>query len=457
MKALLSFQERRILNILYALSVDKKFMTMNEIQTMNECSDRTVQSDLERIQDFWGEKINLETFENAVFLPHRSKGKLHQYIYDILLQSLHSNIILSVFFNPNQTIEFHAQNTHISTSHAQRTINDTNLFLAQHKLILSKSNGRLFLEGNSELNLRNFMAEFLNQNQPLLTCFKEEKIMETYSSILRKAFASQSIHMNELMLNQLSLAFYVSVIREQQGFKTIDQDHHFTDFDFEIDDHFQYSKEEIKAGLSHFNDFVFLYHENDALRQKINKHVQIFVEIDTFQDQKDNAEKIVEIVYLFMILKYYDMTKLTRLLDRTELFGKELIADQEAVFKDLFAGFEDYDTNYRNFLLKYMNQLIFWISLELNELDLPTKKSILVLSDLGESHALGLKNFLQTHFQNHTFDTVNTSQVRLEELINNYDLVISTNLLNFNTKVPFIEVNDYISQRDLARIFQAVR
>ena len=161
MKQLLSFQDRRIVNILYALTIDHDYMTLKQIQEMNECSDRTVQSDIAKIKDFWGGRINLRHFEHVVFLENKSLGKLHQYIYEILEQSLPCNLLISIFYNPEENMDFHAMETHISTSHAQRTLADINGFLTEQGITVSKAGGKYFLEANSEMNLRYFISEFL--------------------------------------------------------------------------------------------------------------------------------------------------------------------------------------------------------------------------------------------------------------------------------------------------------
>lgn len=460
MKQLLSFQERRIVNILYALTIDYDYMTLKQIQDMNECSDRTVQSDIIRIQDFWEGRIKLLHFEHVVYLENRSLGKLQQYIYEILEQSLPCNLLLSIFFNPEENMEHHALETHISTSHAQRTLIDIDTFLKRHSLMISKNNGKHFIEGNSEMNLRYFMNEFLIQYQTISKSFLSKKLMDGLIKILDEAFKFHKINLTELHLNHLNLAFYLSILREKQGFKIINDDDEFHEFDFIIEDDLEFTHQEIRNGLTLFNDLVFIYRNNRHLEEKIYKNSNKLMQGNGFGHLVEDLKIITEPIYLFMIMTYCNPTKLERLLDRSILFGQESRKVRKKFFDLVIKEINTYEDNLKNFLINHINSLIFWVSLELPNYQIPIPQKILIISDLGENHAIDLKHYLETLFSYHRFETGSTLNGLSESLkseINRFNLIISTTLLNFDPGVRMVEIDDFISERDLARIFTALR
>lgn len=460
MRQLLSFQERRIVNILYSLTIDHEYMTLKQIQEMNECSDRTVQSDIDTIKDFWGGRIAIRHFEQAVFLENRSLGKLHQYIYEILQQSLTCNLLISIFFNPEENMDFHAMQTHISTSHAQRTLSDINSFLNRHNIMISKTGGKHFLEGNSEMNLRFFMTEFLIQYQPIMNSFKNREVMLTLIKVLEEAFIFHKIKLNELLLNQLSLAFYLSIIREKQGFKMIDSEDQFSNFDFNLPEDFKFTKYEVKAGLNQFNDLIFLHYNNHELRERVSRNVKTFTEIESFGGIIQNPNDLSDSIFLYMLMVYVNNTKLERLLDRSVLFGQESQKMKTDLFEIVHEQIATYDPNFKNFVLEHLDVLIFWVSLTLPKNKLKIPKKILVISDLGKDHATGLKDFIKTYFSYHHFTCGSTLLGLDEDVIKNidsFDLIISTTILVFDTKVPIVEINDFVSPQDLQGVFMALR
>lgn len=460
MKELLSFQERRIVNILYALTVEHFYLTLKEIQTMNECSDRTVLSDIERIRDFWGDKIELNNFENVLFLQDNSMGKLHQYIYDVLNQSLLCNLLVSVFFNPEENMDFHALETHISTSHALRTLNDIDAFLKRHDLMISKTSGKHFVEGNSEANLRYFMSEFLIQYQPIKKTFTNKKLMMTLLGIVKEAFEFKGISLNELMLNQMTLVFYVSILREKQGFALMDSIDQFEDFDFRVDETLEFTKEEVKAGLNQFNDFIFVYNKNLHLEKTLHDTFDKFIKKHNLHHVFKDADIISKPTYIFMILTYCNPTELERLLDRTVIFGKESKKTKAKTFELIYETIDNFSPNMKNFLLKHLDQLIFWISLEISNYDIGIQKKVLIISDLGEQHASDLKTFIELFYGHHHFNsasTINGLAVDVQKTLDDYDLIISTTLIDNESSTPCIEINDYISESDMGRIFTALR
>lgn len=460
MKNLLSFQERRIVNILYALSVEEDYMTLKDIQKMNQCSDRTVLSDIRQIRDFWGDKIILEHYEHVLFIRNKSMGKLHQYIYDVLNQSLLCNLLVSVFFNPEENMEYHAIESYISTSHALRTLSDVNSFLKDHKMTISKANGKHFIEGNSELNLRYFMGEFLLQYQPIHKSFSSKELMLDLLEILRKAFAHHKIILNELLLNHFNLFFYLSIIREKQGYPLLNSMDQFKSFDFDWKHEELFTKDDVVLGLKQFNDFIFVYSKNKNLENKIKRYLSQWTEKDFIKKVLNNPSSIAESIYIYMISVYCNPTKLEKLLDRSIIFGQESQKLKSKAFEVILKQIHSMDVSMKNFLLEHLNPIIFWVALDLKDYHIVSSKKVLVISDLGKDHADDLKYYLEHFFPHHQFHTEETlhglSKDPIKDL-DHFDLIISTTSLPYDKKVPIIEINDFISQDDLGRVFTALR
>lgn len=80
MKQLLSYQEKRIINILYELCVNRDYMTNKEIQEMNQCSDRTVIKDLDYINNCKKTSMYIDFLGDSVRLRNGSLGNLRRFV-----------------------------------------------------------------------------------------------------------------------------------------------------------------------------------------------------------------------------------------------------------------------------------------------------------------------------------------------------------------------------------------
>lgn len=460
MKEILSFQEKRIINILSALSLSENSMSVLGIQDMNDCSDRTVINDLEKISDLWGQKLQLSQLENTITIENRSTGLLLECIYDVLKDSLLSSLLLSIFFYPEEKIQFHADKVHISVSHAQRSLADLKTFLNKHKLLVSKNKGRHFLEGSSEVHLRFFMTQLLSQKQKIIDSFPNKDTMLELFDITHKAFKENGITLNALQVQEMTLALYISILREQQGFKLIDAPDTFKDLSFKLKHPFPFTKDEIRSGLELFSDAVFVYHQNLPLKERVLKHTNIAISNLSFKENITNIDTIAETIYVYMILDYANTVKLEKLLDRSLIFGLQCQKMYKDNYLEVNKQIEFLDLNLKNYIQRHLPHLIFWVSLERADSHIRNTKSILIVSDLGLKHASDLKSFLEQHFNHHYFDIESSLQGFSKELLDKfklYDCIITTSPLNHDTEIPIVEISDFISQHDLSRIFMALR
>lgn len=460
MKEILSFQEKRIINILSALSLSEMPLSILEIQAMNDCSDRTVINDIEKILDLWGQKLQVKQLENTIVNENKSTGLLQECIYDVVKDSLLSNLLLSIFFHPEEKIQFHADMVHISVSHAQRSLTDLKPFLNKHKLLISKNKGRHFLEGSSEVHLRFFIRELLSQKQKITDSFPNKDMMMELFDITKKAFKDQGMVLNDLKVQEMTLALYLSILREKQGFKLIDAPDTFKDFTFKIKQTLPFTKDEILEGLNLFSDAVFVYHQNLLLKERVLKYSQIAISNLSFHQNITDIKTIAETIYLYMIFDYSNTVKLEKLLDRSLIFGLQCQKMYKDNYKEVDKQIGFLDLNLKNYIQGHLAQLIFWVSLERANSHIRNTKSIVIVSDLGLQHASDIKNFLEEHFNHHYFDMESSLQGFSQELLKKlklYDCIISTTSITLETKIPIVEISDFISQHDLSRIFMALR
>ncbi|CAM3560456.1 helix-turn-helix domain-containing protein [Erysipelothrix urinaevulpis] len=457
MKQLLNYQENRIINILKELTIYRYFMTLKEIQEMNQCSDRTVLNDLKFIETFHDPKLEFNTIGDTVSLKHRSIGNLRFVYQQILNQSNHVNILLSIFFNPYQSIDFHAENAHISASHAQRSLSNIQAFLNEHSASLSKHKGYYYINAKSELTLRFLLTDFLVDVRSLRQSFPDQKTMVELLQRLKTEISQYDLFLDELHLNHLNLFFYVSILRESQGFELNSK----TLFG-KVPIHSNVLTEsQIQAGLEAIKIIGQSYLDNKALKNEILNEVQIFLTEQKFNTDIYNEKVITESIYQLLILKKHYNGHPKAFLRRSKMYGEKFRLQNKLLSDKIGQAVFDSQYEFTETIARNIDEIIFWVSMEIPDFIIPVSKKILVLSDFGDNHAYDLQLFVRNHFTQHTICSKGilngiSPDLKNEIETNQYDIIISTTYLDILHQGTTVHINDYPNETDLLEIYRAI-
>ncbi|HEY4544758.1 MAG TPA: HTH domain-containing protein, partial [Tissierellaceae bacterium] len=101
----LSAKDRRHLNIIEYLVFKENYISVYEIEKLNQCSNRTVYNDIEEIYQRFGKQLDASFSKNVLKIRNISSGNYEQIQKKILNKSTEINVMKTVFEKSNVTVE----------------------------------------------------------------------------------------------------------------------------------------------------------------------------------------------------------------------------------------------------------------------------------------------------------------------------------------------------------------
>lgn len=370
--------------------------------------------------------------------------------------------MLSIFWYPYKNIEFHAENAHISPSHAQRSLANISDFLEQHDAQLSKSKACYYIEGKSEQNLRFLFADIMIEYQTILDFFPSEKFMLELLEILKTSLINHNMKLDDLHLHNLNMVFFLSIMRESQGFHLHNKIDFLDEFEVEMRSYNSeglFNEKAIHSGLEQMAILMHSYNYYLPLKEEITKEIYKFIPIN--DHDKLSINKISETIYQYIILRLNYVQKLNQILDRSGLYGQKFRDQNPVLMRQIFKTIDESPIKYKKIVRNNIDEIIFWVSIESPDFRMPIPKNILVLSDFGNKHAYDLKVFISDHFPIHHISSLGILRGVPDKIIqsienNEFDLVISTVELDILQNKKSIYINDYPNEHDLKEIYRQI-
>lgn len=238
MLALLDETDQRRIKLLEVLARQPGWIIIGELALLVHASERTVHSDLAYLKNRWEGQLQIEvSLKNGVRLGCHHAATLHEIQIDIFKSAVAPRFLRNLFFFPHQTIEFYTKKLFISKSTLVRLIPKINATLATTTVSIERRGLCYSLFTPDEQELRKLLATmYLELNPPLaelpdvsvewlvpgakkpMNFSRLHAIVSDMLLLSPNREAVELVLKNSLAVPQMVAFYFVSLIREYQGF-----------------------------------------------------------------------------------------------------------------------------------------------------------------------------------------------------------------------------------------------
>lgn len=455
MERFLSFQDKRILNIIKKIIVEDEALTIKTIMKMNDCSQRTVYNDLHFIEEAWGKTIGFQIHGELIYFEERSMGAMRLIVEEMLKKNLAMQIMSELILESFQSAQLLSKKLFVSESRIRREIHDINAFLKPHGFKIRKKNQLFYWHDllKDELRIRIQLTRLIWEQKRLkdLDTIIPIEMIESFSTTMLQ----NQVHLNDVQKDFCMLFIYISYLRETQGFHYLSQNQH------SVKDH------AIKAWIgpqiyhnlyASIHDFFLKINQEEIDKQGILESVHHFLEIASHNYHPEDMPVLIDNLYLQ--IRYFStypyLSK--KIFHREKLFGYRYAQQNPRLFGKIIQYFSDFKNFTGIDLSDYVYEIIFHSAMLCPQKTIYRKRRVLLVSDYAKNHAEVLKKKMMQHFPNIDVDTkMICLNSKLETIpIENYDLIVSTLPHPKLKKGNWVLVGDVLSEQDLSKIYRGL-
>ncbi|MBV7390868.1 helix-turn-helix domain-containing protein [Enterococcus alishanensis] len=474
-----NYRRMRLVEILDRLD---DWLSVKEARVVVSCSTKTLMSDIDYINDFWGTYVKIDFSKTlGLRLSNVSTNKMANIYNIIFAESKEFQMIEQLLYQPNEDASFWCKYFFLSEASFYRMVAKIDIFLKNYGLRLHRN--PFYVTAKKEQWVRFFYQEYFSEAYGYLH-WPFDLNQVALSKIITKIANSLGFRLNDMEKQDNAYLIVISLLRAQQNFTISDEELLSDDDLYEsiINDEFIPLKEIFKGSgikitsswykeVSHTALSAFYHWDNLEQMNKTTEKFEDFLQaISTFIDAEisliDHQKILQELLYWYVVYLYYPFDRII-LFDKFKRFSRE---SQRVypVFASLVANYlKEFDKKETTDWAKIHYYRIFsllmkeWSRLPVILNHLRTKISILIVSDLGTKHAEMLESLLQLEYGNQVQSTIFKGSVIFSERIDvssfqNYDLVISNNPLSDYQNGNLIIVDNFISTNDRYNIFAGI-
>ena len=495
MITLLDDMNQRRLAILNLLVNATGWVTVGEIARRIGASERTVQSDLTQMKNEWDARLGIEvSFKNGVLLGCRSSSVVHAAYMDVFKQSIALCFLRDLVIFPAQSLDFYVSKLFVSKSTFLRLLPKIEDNLSSVQVAIDKAGGKFRLLGENEQCLRKLLAEFYleirseaftnrtinielgfaNGSIPI-NLARVFDIIRTMIAQIHSGERAEILSKDELDLGEMAAFLLCSLLRESQGFHIHCPAPPTGDIRRED---FQYLKtifpalapENIRP-IQQF--FVQLIQEPDSeeiaarVRQEALAFYARLFEQMNISCAPVTLKKLQNILcMLYSYVKTCPFT-LADLPKRFSSFSASLAAGNPRLVEAITSGLRTFSDHLEIDMVQVLPEFMVKLCFCFPELSRATlRKSLLVVSDSGLSHARFLADFIRSQLNGSDFSTIDIQPVALEEFLApafaqqcaHYDILVTT-----ATSIPHrqlfkkvIVIEDFPSNESIWELHEAI-
>ena len=478
MKSVLDSPSQRQIKIIEVLSESNEWVTMAKLASKLDVAPKTITDDVNIIRERWEDELKLESsFVYGVRINQSSASILLKIYAEIFKQSITLKWMELVFYYPYNDLKFYAHKLHVSQSTLYRLFSKINKALNQYEIKLERTHSIYFFSSENETAFRKFMTaividlaggDVLNKISKELGDSLKQRISENVlGNELLKNTLGRNIIENTRHFYYLIVFYYISLVRESQGFSANNSYYHAYEF---ADDCHIYAKylvktfPRVKAEHVHKVETDISYHfigwEDEAEQQRVNKVINNFINklfkklnITCKEEQFIAFEMIINAIYLD---KKNFKVPYAILFDRFDYFSHKLKKEKVGLYNFLFTEFEDLSKTLQVDFMRCFNLLVYWLVTAMPQvLAFRLPKTILVISDLSGVHAEFLAGLLTKCIAPNQTDEILFDYVTKKELpkidLSKYQLLVSNCLLEGN-QIETIIIDDFPTFKDIAHV-----
>ena len=166
MKELLSFKSIRLLQIAEKLITSDNYVSFDEFQKINACSNKTVYDDLKNLKDEWNDLLEIDIIKNKARSEKTSISSLISMKQKLYQQEIKIQLLLNIFFYPDKDLLDMSLMMNYSDSYLRTQISQINLYLIKFKSQVThdKINKTYYLESQDNLILLSMISELIDAN-----------------------------------------------------------------------------------------------------------------------------------------------------------------------------------------------------------------------------------------------------------------------------------------------------
>lgn len=474
MKKLLNSSTYRRIHFVEFLDQLPSWYDIKEAAKKVNCSVKTLLSDIDFINEFWGDYIHIEYSKfQGVRLNNITSNKLGNVYGLIYEESNEFQFVEKMLYESNQDADYWINELFMSEASFYRMVNALEDFLKRRGLRLERSPFRI--TGPDERWVRFFYQQYFTEaygeikwpftsNREATTCF----IMRTSTDF--------DVSLDDREIQEAAYLLLVTLIRMHQGFylpksvydeendtidKVLDYSRPFveqllTDVDFELPQ--KWYKEVSRTVFHEFYNW-----DNPEQTVRINNKIESFLNsisqaID-YPILLEDKRRIVQTMMSWYVEYNFYPYRQMMLFDKYQKFAREIqlvypifssliklhVQDIEKKSPELWT-----DIRLNNIFFLLMKG---WSHLPIHLEKLRQKVSIIIVSDLGSQHAEMLEDFLIANYHERIVSsTFNESVISTGpedfERFDTYDIVVSNNPIRGYEKNNVLIVNNFFSASD---------
>ncbi|MDT2634204.1 helix-turn-helix domain-containing protein [Enterococcus dongliensis] len=451
------------------------------IADLLDCSTKTVLSDVEAINQFWGEHVGIEySRTNGLRLNDALHNKTRQLAWNLMNESEAFTFLERIFFQPNEDTDYWINELFISEATFYRMVKQLDKVLAEKGLILERKPFRV--TAKEERWVRIFYVQLFLEKYGLNEWpfdLERGKII----NFIRKASRALGIFYNDREILESSYLLAVIIVRTSQGFilseceklalnptvitnvltlRTI-ADQIVQDSEYHVTERWY---DEVANSLF-CNYFITKVDPCCQVSAKylVNflKEIELVYEISLPKDQRETIlQKLMQIHAAYQVCPY----QRSILFDSAAYFSRNAKLQYPHFTKYIHQLLlkmerESGDPWFSQFYFSVLTVLFKeWEGLA-RSLDIHSAKvKIFVVSDSGEGHAAMIAELIRSHFYYRVAIEVHRGSAldfSYDESFKKYDLVVANypikNYSYGNLKI----VDDFLTESDLSSIGSFVK
>lgn len=474
MKQLINSSTYRRLQFVEYLDQLPSWCEAKEAARVVECSVKTLISDIDYINEFWGDFIHIEYSKfQGVRLNNLTSNKLGN-VYGLIYQdSLEFQFVEKMLYESHQDADYWINELFMSEASFYRMVNALEDFLTRRGLTLERSPFRI--TGPDERWVRFFYQQYFTEaygvnHWPFTLDHKDTLcfIMRTSTDFdvsMDDREIQEAAYLLMVTLNRMHQGFYLPESVYEQEDDTLDKvldysrpfaEHLLAKTDFDLPEKWY---KEISRTVFH----EFYNWDNPEQIIRINRKIENFLKnisrsID-FPIEREDKRKIMQSMMSWYVEHNFYPYRQNMLFDKHQKFSREIQLVYPIFSTLVKSHLQDIEKKNPELWTEIrLNSVFFllmkeWSHLPIHLEKLRAKVSILIVSDLGSKHAKMLRDFLIANYDKRIIvETFNEPVISLVpedfERFNQYGIVLSNNPIKGYENENVLIVNNFFSASD---------
>lgn len=475
MRNLLNKSINRRLVLVEITSKSNSWLQLDKLAKIMKCSQKTILSDVEYINDFWGDFVHIDYSKNNGLHTYAVQSNKINNVYKFILQtSSEFNFLEQIFFDPNQDAEYWMNHLYISEPSFYRMVACIEKALKKRGLTLERKPFRVVAEDERWVRLF-YQSYFIEAYGS--TGWPFELHRESLLCFVMRISTDYDILLDDRELIEHAYLMMISVIRVHQGFILNEQLYDEPDniLDQLIKNSEDYAQNLANSSSYHplvpkwykelsqtvFYEFFNWSSEQQEIR--ISESIHQFLEKMTKVvgipiDDQDEKKIIQRMLNWYTAANVYPYPR-TMLHSKNEIFADSIRRIYPIYSRLVPANLKDIEKTSGFQWVEYLEDEIIclllkeWTNLPKQLESLRRRVSLLVVSDLGYKHSHMLKEIIKAQYYDRIEIAVyhgSTLFLTPEELaaFKEYDILVTNNpIVGYNHDNIMITDN-YFSEAD---------